>query len=129
MLTILISWTISLGGAFALRYAVLKKPLSLAHAVGVSTLLFASAALFTFAQPQRQHAGMLLAGFLAYFVLRRGSSDKETSQVAIDANETAEDGTTPLIMAAMLGKVKEMIHPAPVWVTAAGYRLRPPQWK
>jgi hypothetical protein len=21
------------------------------------------------------------------------------------------------------------IHPAPVWVTAAGYRLRPPQWK
>ncbi len=108
MLTILISWTISLGGAFALRYLVLKKPLSMAQAIGVSILLFASAALFTLSQPQRQHAGMLLAAFIAYFVLRRGSSGKETYQETIDANEADGDGTTPLIMAAMLGKVREI---------------------
>lgn len=108
MLTILIAWFIMLGGAFFFRYSVFKRPLPVSQAVGVATLLFLVSIVFTFIQPGRQHAAMLLGAFLAYSVLRKRSSNAESIRDEVEVNEVASDGSTPLMMAAMLGKVGEI---------------------
>lgn len=108
---IVFTWGIGLTPPLVIRYAVLKKPLETWPAIGICAIFwFFNFMLFTALGSQNKtHGGLILIAFVSYWLLRKKATAIEQAQHRASINEASDgDGTTPLMGAAMLGKIKQI---------------------
>lgn len=107
---IVLTWSIGLTPPLVIRYAVLKRQMEKWPAIGVCAFFwFFNLILFSALGSQsKTHGALTLVAFVSYWFLRKKSTAKEKAKHRSSINESSGDGTTLLMGAAMLGKIKQV---------------------
>ncbi|MBS0497620.1 MAG: ankyrin repeat domain-containing protein [Bacteroidetes bacterium] len=105
-----LTWGIGLTPPLVIRYAALNRPMGKWPAIGVCAFLwFVNIILFSALGSQsKTHTALTFVAFVSYWLLRKKGTAKEQAKHRESINETSGDGTTPLMGAAMLGKIKKV---------------------
>lgn len=108
--SIVLTWGIGLTPPLVIRYVVLKKPMEKWPAIGVCAFfwLFNLILFSVLGSQSKTHAALTLVAFVSYWLLRKKTTEREKEKYRASINEASGDGTTPLMGAAMLGKIKQM---------------------
>ena len=108
--SIVLTWGIGLAPPLVIRYAVLKRPMEKWLAIGVCAFFWLlNIILFSALGSQsKTHAALTFVAFVSYWLLRKKGTAKEQAKHRASINEAPGDGTTPLMGAAMLGKIKQV---------------------
>lgn len=108
--SIVLTWGIGLTPPLVIRYAALKRPMEKWPAIGVCAFFwFLNIILFSALGSQsKTHAALTFVAFVSYWLLRKKGTAKEQAEHRASINEASGDGTTPLMGAAILGKIKQV---------------------
>lgn len=106
----LVTWGIGLAPPLVIRYAILKAPMGKWPAIGVCLFFWLfNVMLFSILGSQsKTHTALTLVMFVSYWILRKKSTPSEQARNRAVINDSSGDGTTPLMGAAMLGKMKQL---------------------
>lgn len=96
--------------ALVIRYVVLKKRLEKGTAFFyVFFFWLFNFTLFHFLGTQsKSHAVHIIVAIISYWILRAKSSPNEEKDRSVEINKASADGTTRLMEAAMLGRIKQI---------------------
>lgn len=89
-----------------IRY-LLKKPMDKWPAIGVCIFLWPFNIVLFYALDGNWRAALPVA-FASYWMIRKAQTAKEKAQYRVEINDGSGDGSTPLMEAAMLGKLKRI---------------------
>lgn len=108
--SIVLTWGIGLAPPLFIRYGVLKRPMEKWPAVVVCAFFWVlNNTLFSVLGSQsKTHVALTFVAFVSYWLLRKKGTAKEQAKHVASINEASGDGTTPLMGAAMLGKIKQV---------------------
>lgn len=112
-LSIVLAWCVALGPPLIIRYAVLKRQMDKWSAIGTCAFFWLMYVIVITPVFESRSKSSFAFGFalIAYVLLRKKTTAHEQARYSVSIHEASGDGTTPLMAAAMLGKIKK-IHAA-----------------
>jgi hypothetical protein len=107
---LLVTWGIGLAPPLIIRHLVLKKPMKTWSAIGICFLFWVLNFIFFSAlgSQSKSHAALGLVSVVSYWILRQKMTAQEEEHLRVAVNDVSDDGATPLMEAAMLGRVQQM---------------------
>lgn len=106
----MLTWGIGLTPPLVIRYAILKRPMRKWPAISTSIFLWLiNLILFSILGSQNNtHTALSIVMLVSYWILQKKPTPKEQAQYQLTINDTCGNGTTILMAAAMLGKIKQI---------------------